>query len=548
MAAVHTPKPVLLKPPETLAERFWSIARGMEGDADAASTDPVKVVRHVLRVLDALSEGQKGEGLTVNTVSFLALLRQHELMGDLVYASPEQARGEVVDERSLVFSVGVLIFEKVTGRHPFGAEGNPRRIARIQKGELGSGVSYFPKIPAGLRTILLRAMGPFPEDRWPSLRALRAKLEEFVLLEGTARAGVGDVQATAMELSPSPGMPLEAKMALDAERTRVFRPQVVTLEPSGRATPAVFADMAGKSAAHAAAHADMAGPPTAPERGLAKPQPASRPAAPVAGTRQHRRLAGTPVPEEPDPRAEDTTERVARRGPVQNQPDVVAPRTGGTAGLRRAVEPALWALLGAGLASLGFLVAGADSGARAGSAPVVPVGATSALTRASSDAPPLPTVASETTAPTASGSPAPRPSPFAPTSHPATAPATSSAARGAVAPAAIPPPQAASPAFSTPPMPPAAQTFEPGVVGLLAIQEAQGCFDEMRSFGAGLLLTTDGAIRKVYFGAQKELTPAQRRCVTARLTSFRAPAAPDKNRIVEYRFRVGPNEAQALVR
>ena len=65
------------KAPETLAERFWSIAREMEGGAE--SDDPVQIVKHVLRVLDALDEGQQGEGVTVNTLSFLVLLRQHEL-------------------------------------------------------------------------------------------------------------------------------------------------------------------------------------------------------------------------------------------------------------------------------------------------------------------------------------------------------------------------------------------------------------------------------------------------------------------------------------
>src|SRR5688572_19713963 len=131
------PGALAAKAPETLAERFWSLARGMERDG-GDSTDPVKVVEHVLRVLDALDAGKVGRDLTANTINFLAMLRQYEMKGDLMYASPEQARGEQVDERSLVFSVGVLLFEKLTGRHPFGAEGNPQRLARIRRGEIGS--------------------------------------------------------------------------------------------------------------------------------------------------------------------------------------------------------------------------------------------------------------------------------------------------------------------------------------------------------------------------------------------------------------------------
>ena len=169
------------RPPGTLAERFWSLAKsaGPSGD-ESTSAEPKEVVQHVLRILDALTAGEVGAGLSQSTLSFLTLLRQQEAAGDLSYASPEQARGETLDERSLVFSVGVLMFEELTGRHPFGAVNSPRRFARIQKCELGSGVQYFPQVPSQLRNVLMRAMGPFPEERFPSMRDLREALERFV--------------------------------------------------------------------------------------------------------------------------------------------------------------------------------------------------------------------------------------------------------------------------------------------------------------------------------------------------------------------------------
>jgi hypothetical protein len=167
--------------PGSLAERFWAIAKstGPMGD-DTTNIEPVAVVRHVLRILDALSAGEVGDELSRATVSFVQMLRQQEHAGDLSYASPEQARGEAVDERSLVFSVGVLMFEELTGRHPFGAMASGRRFARIQKCELGSGVQYFPQVPAQLRNVLMKAMGPFPEERYRSLDELREHLERFV--------------------------------------------------------------------------------------------------------------------------------------------------------------------------------------------------------------------------------------------------------------------------------------------------------------------------------------------------------------------------------
>src|SRR5439155_7089014 len=116
--------------------------------------------------------------------SLVSMLRQAELEGDLSYASPEQVRGEMVDTRSVVFSVGVVLFERLTGRHPFGAENNrPRRVERIRRGELGSGVNSFPTVAAGLRSVLVRAMSPFPEERWPELRQVRELLSQFCAQE-----------------------------------------------------------------------------------------------------------------------------------------------------------------------------------------------------------------------------------------------------------------------------------------------------------------------------------------------------------------------------
>ncbi len=210
----------------SLAERFWSLAKAMKHKGDP--NDPVSIVRHVLRILDALDRGEQGNVVSVATVSFLKLLRESEINGDLSYASPEQIRGEMVDERSLVFSVGVLLFERLTGRHPFGAEASGRRLSRISKVEFGSGVNYFPTVPGGLRHVLMRSMGPFPEERWENLRQMRTRLEQFVQQE-----------------SPAPYLPGASNTTIKKERaptftsdeapTRVVDMQQVLLDKAGKA-------------------------------------------------------------------------------------------------------------------------------------------------------------------------------------------------------------------------------------------------------------------------------------------------------------------------
>ena len=204
MSAPQPLPPLGKRQPGSLAERFWSIVKSGSQAGDETSPEPKAVVRHVLRILDALAAGEVGDALSQSTVSFLQLLRQQEQAGDLSYASPEQARGESLDERSLVFSVGVLLFEELTGRHPFGAMASGRRFARIQKCELGSGVQFFPQVPAQLRNVLMKAMGPFPEERYRSLKELRDHLERFVDGRADETPGKAAQRRPLKGLTPSP--------------------------------------------------------------------------------------------------------------------------------------------------------------------------------------------------------------------------------------------------------------------------------------------------------------------------------------------------------
>jgi hypothetical protein len=102
----------------------------------------------------------------------------------------------------------------MTGRHPFGEKGNPDRLARIRRGEMASGVNYFPIVPPGLRTVLVKAMGPFPEERWSSLLELRAQLERFVDQAKNPQDYSGPTRAA----RPLPALPREEEPTLLVNR------------------------------------------------------------------------------------------------------------------------------------------------------------------------------------------------------------------------------------------------------------------------------------------------------------------------------------------
>ncbi len=102
-----------------------------------------------------------------------------EALGSVHYISPEQAKGGRVDNRSDLYSLGVVMYEMSTGRPPYDGE-TPVAVA-IQhingKATLPSMLN--PNIPGGLEQILVRCMAHNPADRYPSAATLLTDLDEF---------------------------------------------------------------------------------------------------------------------------------------------------------------------------------------------------------------------------------------------------------------------------------------------------------------------------------------------------------------------------------
>lgn len=106
------------------------------------------------------------------------LTRSGIFKGSVRYMSPEQARARLrlVDARSDVFSLGVVLFECLSGQHPF--EGGPDEeiLERIAHGEAARLTGPWPEAPESLTAICFKATRPEPDDRYPSMAALAADL------------------------------------------------------------------------------------------------------------------------------------------------------------------------------------------------------------------------------------------------------------------------------------------------------------------------------------------------------------------------------------
>lgn len=102
-----------------------------------------------------------------------------EAVGSVHYISPEQARGEAVDARSDIYSLGVVMYEMLTGKLPFDGD-TVEQVAVQQYSVIPDAPSQFnPSIPMELEGITLRAMEPELEDRYPTADEMLADLEDF---------------------------------------------------------------------------------------------------------------------------------------------------------------------------------------------------------------------------------------------------------------------------------------------------------------------------------------------------------------------------------
>jgi len=102
-----------------------------------------------------------------------------EALGSVHYISPEQAKGSRVDSRSDVYSLGVVMYEMISGRVPYDGDSPVSVVMQHINGQLQLPSTLNPNTPKGLEQIILKAMARQPKDRYPTATAMLYDMDEF---------------------------------------------------------------------------------------------------------------------------------------------------------------------------------------------------------------------------------------------------------------------------------------------------------------------------------------------------------------------------------
>jgi len=122
---------------------------------------------------------QEFVGSAISELPTRSRTEEGRILGTVAYMSPEQAEGKSVDHRSDIFSVGIILYEMVTGQRPFRGDTTASILSSIIKDTPTSVTELNQALPRDLGKIIRRCLVKDPEDRLQAAKDLRNELREL---------------------------------------------------------------------------------------------------------------------------------------------------------------------------------------------------------------------------------------------------------------------------------------------------------------------------------------------------------------------------------
>src|SRR5271163_2713932 len=283
LASLNHPNIAALRTALTLDNQLVMIMEFVDGVTLSSrihqgAIPPALAVKYIDQVLDALSYAHKQNIIhrdikpanmmltpdgTVKLMDFgiarsasdRSLTMTGTTLGSLNYMPPEQVKGDPADNRSDLYSLGVSLYEMVTGQLPFTADSNYAMMAAHLQEVPKPPIVLRPGIPQTLNQIIVMALAKDPGQRFQSADAFRGALKS-VPAQGAATQAGADPRAFVPSASAG------SATALFHETPASQSPTTVMDTPAYRQTPHV-ATVASPAAGAAAADAMPQAPPPA---------------------------------------------------------------------------------------------------------------------------------------------------------------------------------------------------------------------------------------------------------------------------------------------
>lgn len=118
------------------------------------------------------------KAITGNTLTYQT---STHVLGSVHYFSPEQARGRVATAQSDIYSLGVVMYEMLTGQLPFSGDSPVSVALKHLRDKFIEPRQIRPDIPQSVENIVLRCLAKSPEHRYPDMRSVRRDLRDALI-------------------------------------------------------------------------------------------------------------------------------------------------------------------------------------------------------------------------------------------------------------------------------------------------------------------------------------------------------------------------------
>ena len=173
---------------------------------------------------------------TAKILQFGTLQQTAHVMGTPSYMSPEQVKGKAVDGRSDIFSLGVLLYEMVTGEKPFPGQNITTVIYKIVNEEPVPPRQIDPSIHPGISAVVMKALAKEPDSRYQTCREMLDDLRSYRSVAPGASADKTVVMGAPG--APNATLPLHGFGGPNAQPGRDFRAEDPAIASAARSLSA----------------------------------------------------------------------------------------------------------------------------------------------------------------------------------------------------------------------------------------------------------------------------------------------------------------------